>query len=524
MQILIAESLAAGAVKLLQQQPGWDIIVSNPKEYTQHLSKTDALIVRSAVTVNGGVLSSAPKLRVIGRAGVGVDNVDLPAATLAGVLVMNTPGGNAISVAEHTFALMLSLARSIPAASASTKAGKWEKRKFLGTELRGKTVGIIGLGSIGREVVKRAAAFEMRVIANDPYVNSQTAKDAGVDLVDLPTLYATSDYITLHTALTLESNHMLSGEAFAKMKRGVRIVNCARGELIDQDALREAMTSGKVAGAALDVFEKEPPSADDPLLAMENFIATPHIGGSTEEAQETVGVRIAEQIVEYLQNGAALHAVNLPALTPEQYKTLGPYSKLAERLGNFATYISNGNPQAVRLTYFGKIAEYNTHLLRNAGLAGVLQRSMSGKANSINAMQIASDRGLTVAERHDKRATHTDSVRLELETDSGVTSVEGAVVLDGPRLLQVNGIACEASLEGNLTYLQNEDVPGVIGYIGGVLGKSGINIATFSLGRRSAGAEAVAVIQTDQPVPDHVIGELLKNPAVKLARPVKFAS
>jgi D-3-phosphoglycerate dehydrogenase len=235
-------------------------------------------------------------------------------------------------------------------------------------------------------------------------------------------------------------------------------------------------------------------------------------------------VRIAEQIVEYLQNGAALHAVNLPALTPEQYKTLGPYSKLAERMGNFATYISNGNPQAVRLTYFGKIAEYNTHLLRNAGLAGVLQRSMSGKANSINAMQIASDRGLTVAERHDKRATHTDSVRLELETDSGVTSVEGAVVLDGPRLLQVNGIACEASLEGNLTYLQNEDRPGVIGYIGGVLGKSGINIATFSLGRRSAGAEAVAVIQTDQPVPDQVIGELLKNPAVKLARPVKFAS
>src|SRR5713226_7821894 len=219
MQILIAESLAPGAVKLLQQQPGWDVIVSNPKEFTQHLSKTDALIVRSAVTVNGGVLSSAPKLRVIGRAGVGVDNVDLPAATSAGVLVMNTPGGNAISVAEHTFALMLSLARSIPAASASTKAGKWEKRKFLGTELRGKTVGIIGLGSIGREVVKRAAAFEMRVIANDPYVNSQTAKDAGVDLVDLPTLYATSDYITLHTALTLESNHMLSREAFAKMKR-----------------------------------------------------------------------------------------------------------------------------------------------------------------------------------------------------------------------------------------------------------------------------------------------------------------
>ncbi len=524
MQILIAESLAPGAVKLLQQQSGWDVIVSNPKEYAQHLSGADALIVRSAVTVNGNVLSAAPKLRVIGRAGVGVDNVDLPAATAAGVLVMNTPGGNAVSVAEHTLALMLSLARSIPAASASTKSGKWEKRKFLGTELRGKTLGIVGLGSIGREVVKRAVAFEMRVVANDPYVNSQTAKDVGVDLVDLPTLYAVSDYITLHTALTPDSNRMLSSEAFSKMKRGVRIINCARGELIDQEALREAMASGKVAGAALDVFEKEPPSPGDSLLAMETLVATPHIGGSTEEAQETVGVRIAEQIVEYLQNGAALHAVNLPALTPEQYKTLAPYSQLTERLGTFAAHISTGNPKTVRLTYFGKIAEYNTHLLRNAGLAGVLQRSMAGKANPINAMQIAGDRGLTVAERHDKRATHTDSVRLELETDTGVTLVDGAVVLNSPRLLQVNGIACEAPLGGNLTYLENDDVPGVIGYLGGVLGRNGINIATFSLGRRNVGAEAMAVIQTDQPVPDQVLSELLKNPALKLARAVKFAS
>ncbi len=524
MEILIAETLAAGAVKLLQQQPGWDIIVSNPKEYAQHLGKADALIVRSAVTVNGTVLSSAPKLKVIGRAGVGVDNVDLPAATSAGVLVMNTPGGNSVSVAEHTLALMLSLARSIPAASASTKSGKWEKKKFLGTELRGKTLGIVGLGSIGREVVKRATAFDMRVIANDPYVNSQTAHDVGVDLVDLSTLYASSDYITLHTALTPESNRMLSREAFAKMKPGVRIINCARGELIDQEALREAMESGKVAGAALDVFEKEPPAPDDPLLKMEALVATPHIGGSTEEAQETVGIRIAEQIVEYLQNGAALHAVNLPALTSEQYRTLAPYSQLTERLGTFATFISSGNPKNVRLTYFGKIAEYNTHLLRNAGLAGVLQRSMAGKANPINAMQIAGDRGLTVAERHDKRTTHTDSVRLELETDTGVTLVEGAVVMGQPRLVQVNGIACEAPLEGHLTYFENQDVPGVIGYLGNVLGKGSINIATFSLGRRSVRGEAVAVIQTDQAVPDTVLSELLKNPAVNLARPVQFTS
>jgi D-3-phosphoglycerate dehydrogenase len=474
--------------------------------------------------VNGGILSAAPKLRVIGRAGVGVDNIELPAATAAGVLVMNTPGGNAVSVAEHTLALMLSLARSIPRASASTKSGKWEKRKFMGTELRGKTLGIVGLGSIGREVVKRAAAFEMKIIASDPYVHSQTAKDVGVELVSLPTLYSLSDYITLHTALTPESNRMLSHDAFAQMKKGVRIINCARGELIDEAALNEALASGKVGGAALDVFETEPPEPSDPILAMDNFIGTPHIGGSTEEAQAIVGVRIAEQIVEYLQHGVALNAVNMPALTPEQYRTLGPYSQLAERLGKFASNISTGNPKTVRMLYFGKIAELNTHLVRNAGLAGVLQRSLAGKANSINAMQIAGDRGLTVAERHDKRTAHVDSVRLELETDTGTTAVEGAVVLDQPRLIQVDGIYCEAPLDGNLVFLKNEDVPGVIGFLGGVLGKNGINIATFSLGRRHAGAEAVSVIQTDQPVPENVLQELLKNPAVTVARSAKFTN
>src|SRR5271170_6978495 len=285
MRILIAEPLAAGGIKLLQEQPGWEVIVSNPKEYGRYLADADALIVRSALVVDAGVLSRAPKLRVVGRAGVGVDNVDLPSATAAGVLVMNTPGGNAVSVAEHAFALMLSLARSIPNASASVKSGKWEKRKFLGNELRAKTLGVIGLGSIGREVAKRAAAFEMRIVAHDPYVHSQTAKDVGVALVDLPVLFAESDYITLHTALTPESFRLLSRDAFAKMKKGARIINCARGELIDQEALREALTSGQVGGAALDVFESEPPSSADPLFAIESLVATPHIGGSTEEAQ-----------------------------------------------------------------------------------------------------------------------------------------------------------------------------------------------------------------------------------------------
>jgi D-3-phosphoglycerate dehydrogenase len=529
MNILVAEPLAGAAVALLRSQPGWNVVVSSPKEYAPHLPEADALIVRSAVQVNQSVLDKAPRLRVIGRAGVGVDNVDLEAATAAGVLVMNTPGGNAISVAEHTLALMLAMARRIPEATASTTGGKWEKKKFLGSELRGKSLGIVGLGSIGREVVKRARAFEMRVIAHDPYVTSHIAKDLGVELVDLPTLYAQSDYITLHVGLTPETERMLSHDAFARMKPGVRIVNCARGELIDEEALRQAIDAGKVASAALDVFPVEPPPAGYALFAGNKVLATPHIGGSTEEAQEIVGVRIAEQIVEYLKNGVALNAVNMPAASPEQYRTLGPYINMAERLGNFAAHIAAGHPKTVRLAYFGRIAENNTNLLRNAGLAGVLKRSVSERANLINAMQIAAQRGWNLAERHEARSGHTDSIQLGLETDSGVTVVEGAVLLGNPRLIQVDGIYCEAPLTGHLIFMKNHDVPGVIGHVGTVLGRNNINIANFSLGRRDQPAapgeplEAVAVVSTDTLVPEPVLQQLRQNPAVKLARSVEFS-
>ena len=528
MTILVAEPLAEAAVALLKSQPGWNVIVSSPKEYANHLAEADALIVRSAVQVNQSVLDKAPKLRVIGRAGVGVDNVDLEAATAAGVLVMNTPGGNAISVAEHTLALMLAMARRIPEATQSTTSGKWEKKKFMGSELRGKSLGIIGLGSIGREVVKRARAFEMRVEAYDPYVTAQIAKDLGVALVDLATLYAHSDYITLHVAMTPETDRMLSHDAFAQMKTGVRIVNCARGELIDDEALRQAIDAGKVASAALDVFRVEPPPPGYPLFAGGKVIATPHIGGSTEEAQEIVGVRIAEQVVEYLKNGVALNAVNMPALSPEQYRTLGPYINVAERLGSFAAYIAAGHIKTVRLAYFGRIGENNTSLLRNAGLAGVLKRSVSERANLINAMQIAGQRGWNLAERHEARSGPTDSIRLELETDCGVTVVEGAVLLGKPRLIQVDGISCEAQLSGHLVYMKNLDVPGVIGHVGMVLGRNQINIANFSLGRGEVPAapgeplEAVAVVSTDGVVPERVLQQLRENPAVKLARSVEF--
>jgi len=313
MKILVAEPLASAGIELLKAQPGWDIVISNPKEYAQHLGDADALFVRSAVKVNADVLAKAPKLRVIGRAGVGVDNVDLPAATAAGVLVMNTPGGNAVAVAEHTLGLMLCMARSISEAVTSTKAGKWEKKNFMGSELRGKTLGILGLGYIGQEVAKRARGFEMTIIASDPYASPKIVADLGIPLVSQDDLYAQSDYITLHVAITKETNRMLNDSAFAKMKSVVRIFNCARGELVDGKALARAIQSGKVAGAAIDVFETEPPPAGDPLLALETVLATPHIGGSTREAQEIVGVRIVEQVVEYLQRGVAVNAVNAVA-------------------------------------------------------------------------------------------------------------------------------------------------------------------------------------------------------------------
>lgn len=528
MKILVAEPLAPAALEMLRAQSDWDVVEADPKTYQTHLSDCEALIVRSAVKVTADVLAKAPKLRAIGRAGVGVDNVDLSAATEAGVLVMNTPGGNAVSVAEHTLALMLSMARSVPQASASTRSGKWEKKKFLGNELRGKTLGIIGLGSIGREVIKRARPFEMRIVGHDPYVSSQTARDLGIELMPLPQLYGTSDYITLHVSLTPETDHMLNAEAFSQMKPGVRIVNCARGELIDSIALESAIQSGKVGGAALDVFEKEPPG-ESALLQLEPIVATPHIAGSTEEAQEIVGIRIVEQLIEYLKTGVALNAVNMPAMTAEQYRALGPYVNLAERLGLFLSHITVGNAHTIRLVYFGRLADGNTQILRNAGLAGVFSRSLEHRANLVNAMQIANQRGFRVIEQREPGLAQMDSIRIELESEAGTFSAVGAVVLNKPRLLQVEGISCEATLDGNLMYSKNQDVPGVIGFIGTVLGKNGINIANFALGRQEPSANhrdpsvpltAISIIESDAPVPDNVITQLFENPAIKFARRV----
>jgi D-3-phosphoglycerate dehydrogenase len=465
---------------------------------------------------------------VIGRAGVGVDNVDQETATAQGVVVMNTPGGNAVSVAEHTLALMLSLARSVCNASVSTKSGKWEKKRFLGTELNGKTLGVIGLGNIGMQVARRARPFGMTVIACDPFVSPQLAKDLGVEMVGLARLYESSDYISLHLAVTAETKNLLNRAAFARMKDGVRIVNCARGELIDEGALEEALNSGKVAGAALDVFAKEPP-ADSPLILHDNVIATPHIGGSTEEAQESIGIRIAEQVRDYLRDGVVLNAVNMPAITAEQYGQLRPYLELADRLGSFVAQIATGRPKRARIIYSGNFGETNSSLMRNAALSGILNRFLSEKANLINAAQVAARRDFGVNEIRQGRQHYSDSLSLALETEEGERIVEGTVFPDGtPRLLSVDGIYVEAALAGHVVFMKNNDVPGVIGRVGSILGDNSINIADFSLGRPSEPAAgggpvvAIAVVRIDEPLPKKVLDELLAMEPVKFARAVEL--
>jgi D-3-phosphoglycerate dehydrogenase / 2-oxoglutarate reductase len=528
MKIVIAESLHPAGIEILRTQAGFEVILSSPQDYERHLADADALLAARSVKVTAAQIEKAKNLRVIAFPGMGTDFVDVDAATAAGILVMNMPGESAVSVAEHTLGLMLAMARQIPQAIDSTRHGKWDAKRFLGTELRRKTLGVFGLGSIGREVVRRARAFEMRILANDPYVNSETAADLGVKLVTRDELFAQSDYITLHVALTMETLAMLNEAAFAAMKPGVRIINCARGELVDVEALRHAIESGKVAGAALDVLQTEPPEAGDRLLALDQVLATPHIGGSTEEATELVAVRLAEHVIEYFNDGVAVNAVNVPAMTEEGYRAVAPYAALAERLGTFAAYVAVGNPKLVRIVYHGSMAQQSTRMVRNAGLAGVLSRSLSRRANVVNSLKIAAERGLSWAERFERPTGHTDTIRIELETDKGTTTVEGGIVLDRPRLLAVDGVRCEAALTGHVMFLINEDVPGVLGTLGVILGKNHVNIATLSVGREETPSQAggpsmaISIVETDEPVPDAVLQQLLEDSAIRVARKVEF--
>ena len=530
MKIVVAEKVSPSAVDLLRE-PDWTVVTPEQMngDLARYLETADALIVRSAVQVNAELLAKAPRLRVIGRAGVGVDNIELEPATRQGIAVMNTPGANAVAVAEHTIALMLAMARHLCPANDLTHAGRWEKKSLQGTELRAKTLGIVGLGRVGMEVARRARAFGMTVIGHDPFVSTAVAKEQGIRLTGLDDVYALADYLTLHVGLTPQTAGMINAESIKKMKQGVRLVNCARGELIDERALAQALSEGQLAAAALDVFAEEPPK-NSPLTALDNVILTPHIAGSTYEAQEAVGYQIALQVKEYLKHGVIQNAVNVPSVSHDEYLELQPYISLAEKLGAFLAQISEGTLEEISLRYSGHIAERKTELIRNGAIKGMLNQALEEKANLVNAATIAESRGLQVHESHKPKSSTGGAgsvLSIMVRTNREDHIIKGAVLHENAaRLLHVDGIEVEAPLERNLIYLRNRDVPGVIGKVGTILGDHNINIADFSLGRRAqdpaATREAIAVVHVDGIVPEAILTELRKIPAVEKAKAVRL--
>jgi len=527
MKIVLAEKVSPATLAVFAAEPGWNVLTHDqlPDGLAAALADADALVVRSAVQADDALMEHAPKLRVIGRAGVGVDNIDADAATRRGIVVMNTPGANAVAVAELTIGLMLALARKLPVANATMHAGKWEKKNLQGSELRGKTFGILGLGRIGLEVAKRAKGFGLEILGSDPFVSAAVARENGIRLVTLEELIVGSDYITLHVGLTPQTAGVINAKNLAAMKKGVRIINCARGELIDDAALVAALKSGHVAGAALDVFAVEPPK-DSPYFGLDNVILTPHIAGSTGEAQEAVGIQIARQVRDYLKLGVVQNAVNLPSLSHEEYIVLAPYIDLAGRLGSFLAQAGKGGIEAIDLTYNGALAEAKTELIRNAAIAGLLQGSEN--VNRINAAAVAQERGIRVHEekQETQRGGAASVITVELHTAAG-TSHASATIIHGeqPRLLEFDGIDIETSLEGDLLVCRNIDVPGVIGRIGSILGEHGVNIGNFALGRERSGqkpVKALAVVQVDAPVSAAVLEDLLKIEAMLEAKPVSL--
>jgi D-3-phosphoglycerate dehydrogenase len=533
LKIVLAEKVSPATLAVFQQEPGWQIVTHDQIKsgLAAELADADALVVRSAVQADAKLLDAAPKLRVIGRAGVGVDNIDIPAATHRGIVVMNTPGANAVAVAELTLGLMVSMARFVPRANATMHEGKWEKKSLQGSELRGKTLGIVGLGRVGLEVARRAAGFGMDILGYDPFVAPVIARENNVTLVPIDQIFKESDYLTLHVGLTSQTEGLINATSLKIMKKGIRIVNCARGELIVEEALTEALKSGQVAGAALDVFQHEP-LKDSPFFALDNVILSPHIAGSTNEAQEAIGIQLARQVRDYLKLGVVQNAVNLPSLSHEEYLEVAPYIEMAERLGHFLSHATPGNLENIQMTYSGRIATGKTDLIRNAAIAGIFAGSEDGDeptvvANRINAAAIAAERGIRIQE--DKKEFTTGGagsvLKLVLHSSDGDTSAS-ATVLHGtsPRLLTYDGIDIEAPLHGTLVSIRNHDVPGVVGRIGTILGEHSINIANFALGRANSGkahsqrvpqGQALAVVQIDVPATTSA------NPAIEALRKVE---
>ena len=525
-RVLISDKLSAAAIQIFKDR-GVEV------DYKPELGKDkdallaaipnyDGLAIRSASKVTAKIIEAATRLKVIGRAGIGVDNVDIPAATAKGIVVMNTPFGNAITTAEHAISMMMAMARQIPEANASTHAGKWEKNRFMGTELYNKTLGVIGCGNIGSIVADRGLGLKMKVIAYDPFLSPERAMQIGVDKVELLDLITRADFITLHTPLTDKTRNIIGEAAISKMKKGVRIINCARGGLVNEEALYNGLMSKHIAGAALDVFEVEP-ATNHKLFNMENVVCTPHLGASTDEAQENVALQVAEQMADYLVKGAVTNALNMPSISAEEAPRLRPFVALSEKLGSFAGQLTDENMTGIVLEYAGDVSNLNTRALTSAALAGILQ-SQLGAINMVSAPVIAKERGIKVDEvKQTKRGAYDSYIRITVKTEKYERSVAGTVFGDGkPRIIQIKGIELECNFGPHMLYVTNHDKPGFVGRVGTILANANINMGTFHLGRTAPGGDAISIIQTDGKVPQSVMDEVAKVPNVVQVKQLTF--
>lgn len=526
-RVLISDALSPAAVEIFKTR-GVEVdfqpeLGKDKDRLAEIIGQYDGLAIRSATKVTPKILERAERLKVIGRAGIGVDNVDIPAATARGVIVMNTPFGNSITTAEHAIAMMFALARQIPQADASTQAGKWEKNRFMGVEITAKTLGLIGCGNIGSIVADRAVGLRMHVIAYDPFLSPERAAQLGVEKVELDDLLARADIITLHTPLTDKTRNILSADALAQTKKGVRIVNCARGGLVDEVALREALDSGHVAGAAFDVFVEEP-AKENPLFGHPNVVCTPHLGAATTEAQENVALQVAEQMSNYLISGAIENAVNFPSITAEEAPRLKPFVALAEKLGSFVGQLTEAPIKGIRIEYEGEVAGMNTRALTSAAVTGAL-RPFLQDINMVSAPMVARDRGIVIEEvKRDNAMRDYDSfIRITIDAEDMARHAGGTVFQDGkPRVIEIRDIVVDAEFAPHMIYVRNADKPGFIGSFGSLLGDAGVNIATFSLGRDKPGGDAICFVSVDQPVSNEILDRIEALPQVKRARAVNF--
>ncbi len=523
-KVLISDKMDPKAAQIFRERGVQvdEITGKTKEELIAIIGEYDGLAIRSSTKVTKEILAAATNLKVVGRAGIGVDNVDIPSASAQGVVVMNTPFGNSITTAEHAIALMFALARDLPEADRSTQAGKWEKNRFMGIEVTNKTLGLIGAGNIGSIVADRARGLKMKVVAFDPFLTPERAVEMGVEKATLDELLAKADFITLHTPLTDSTRNILSAENIAKCKKGVRIINCARGGLVDEVALKAALDSGQVGGAALDVFVEEP-AKESPLFGTPNFICTPHLGASTTEAQVNVAIQVAEQMADFLVTGGVTNALNVPSLSAEEAPKLKPYMSLAEKLGSLVGQLSHDALSAISIEVEGAAAELNIKPITSAVLSG-LMRVFSDTVNMVNAPFLAKERGLDVREiRHDREGDYHTLIRVSVKTKDGERSVAGTLFANAePRLVELFGIKVEADLDGAMLYVVNEDAPGFIGRLGTTLGEASVNIGTFHLGRRHAGGEAVLLLSLDSQADDALVAKVRALPGVKRAMALRF--